>query len=998
MSLDPTASPWPGVVASVAVCLWIAAIGVPLAHAVFRNRPRLVWPYYAPIVGIVAVLLVTNLAAYAMPGAPAAWFGLLASSALAAVAVWRRGAPRALPRGSRFALPGLALAAVGIFVLAYANRLHGDMPDYTWHYPLALQLANGVFPPVTPYGVDAGPGYHYGHALLAASVISTAGVLPWTAFDALTSFLVVALVLAVAGFAYDVGAPLPLALGLGAALGFFGGGVFLGYRAGYVENMAFLDPPARLAGAFTWIGRPQWALALGFVVLVAAAFEAGKARRQALLLAAGAGVLALAEAAVMLLASAALALVGTARVVRLPGRDRAFLAGALLASALLILFAGGPISDALMGRGGTTGMVRAAWEPSAQELQPFEQGGSGLVRVGVIPLVAVATLAAYRRRSWGLGFLAAAGAFGLLEAQLLHSPVERNNERTFTLVQAVAMIGALAGAGALVGALRGKSRRRLATAVVVLLILVPSGLPRAVSGTHLALGDLEVVNPALDDSGHHYLDRVFFGEHLAANWEIYAWLARSLPRDARLLSPESFVSASAAGVASPRSGRNLQVYSSWNSTWVYHDALRFLQRDDLTDMGITHVHVTDAMAANLDPFAKRLLADPGHFRLLTDIYTDAGARHRVFQVMPGAGVTEVAASSYRALRQLVPPNAPVATLGSLPFAERLFVLSAFAEHADLGALYHTYFDRGTRVPQVETLTDRPDSGVVILREPLEPTTLSVSRDEALWGGHGIRVYDLAATWSPVWRIGHDSAALPGPQRALCESVDGQVALRLLGEPGTTVTAGSTVVTLTGLPQVILVAVPDCGALTLRADSGVAPFAQIRPHHQGRPVDLDAPIAGLGFDGGVVGQHAIVNLWYRNPDAVLFVTGTEFRLYEADPLGVGLSASIPNPRTASLRWWPGPLALYAPKQTARIEFDARRLEINGDSGGGSASQLTPGRTYLLALTVAGVDPRYGYVEIQHIVPLARVVLSEAGVYYEVLSGIVTIEHHAPGTRR
>ena len=51
-----------------------------------------------------------------------------------------------------------------------------------------------------------------------------------------------------------------------------------------------------------------------------------------------------------------------------------------------------------------------------------------------------------------------------------------------------------------------------------------------------------------------------------------------------------------------------------------------------------------------------------------------------------------------------------------------------------------------------------------------------------------------------------------------------------------------------------------------------------------------------------------------------------------------------------------------------------------------------------LNVAGVDPRYGSVEIQHIIPLARVVVSETGVDYEVLSGIVTIEHHAPGTSR
>ena len=89
-------------------------------------------------------------------------------------------------------------------------------------------------------------------------------------------------------------------------------------------------------------------------------------------------------------------------------------------------------------------------------------------------------------------------------------------------------------------------------------------------------------------------------------------------------------------------------------------------------------------------------------------------------------------------------------------------------------------------------------------------------------------------------------------------------------------------------------------------------------------------------------------------------------------------------------------MRAPEQIARIEFDARRLEINGNPGGGAASSLTPGKTYLLTLNVAGTDPRYGLVEIQHIVPLARVTVGENSVAYEVLSGIVTIEHHASGS--
>lgn len=482
MSLDPAASPWPGVIASVAVCLWIAAIGALLSYAVFRDRPRLVWPFYAPIVGMAVVLLVTNLAAYVMPGAPSAWFGLIAPTVLGVVVVRRGGPLGPLPQGSRAALVAMVLLAVAVFALAYANRPHSDPFDRTWHLALSSRLARGEFPPVTPFGVDAGIGYHYGADLLTATVISTTGAPSWTAFDAVAVFLAVGLILAVAGFAYDVGTRLPLALGVGAAVGFFGGGVFLGYRAGYFENFAILDPSLSSEQAFQWMSLLQRPVAVGMVVLIAAALHAGATGRQALLLSAAAGVLALGDASVMIFASAALGLVGGARLFRLHGRERLVLAGVLFASALLVALAGGPVSDAIFDRGGTAGTVRAAWDPEVDHLLPFHWDGPALIRVGVIPLVAIGAIAAYRRRSWGLAFLAAAGMFGLLEAQLLQSQFAWHDWRIIWLATAVSMIGALAGIGALVGTLRGRGRQLPAALAIGLLVLLPTGLPRAVSG------------------------------------------------------------------------------------------------------------------------------------------------------------------------------------------------------------------------------------------------------------------------------------------------------------------------------------------------------------------------------------------------------------------------------------------------------------------------------------------------------------------------------------
>ena len=150
MSLDPAASPWPGVLASVGVCLWMAALGAPLAAAAFRHRPRLVWPFYAPILGIAVVLLLTNLAFHVIPGAPGVWFGLVAPSAASLVILRRLGARRRPSRRSALVLLAVGLLAVGVFALGYATRMHWNFSAYTWHYPLALRFAEGVFPPVTP--------------------------------------------------------------------------------------------------------------------------------------------------------------------------------------------------------------------------------------------------------------------------------------------------------------------------------------------------------------------------------------------------------------------------------------------------------------------------------------------------------------------------------------------------------------------------------------------------------------------------------------------------------------------------------------------------------------------------------------------------------------------------------------------------------------------------------------------------------------------------------
>ena len=107
---------------------------------------------------------------------------------------------------------------------------------------------------------------------------------------------------------------------------------------------------------------------------------------------------------------------------------------------------------------------------------------------------------------------------------------------------------------------------------------------------------------------------------------------------------------------------------------------------------------------------------------------------------------------------------------------------------------------------------------------MEPTVLGLTRDDAIWSGYGMRVYDLSAAWSPVWRIGPDFAELPASLLQTCESsVDGQLDLRLLGEPGDAMTAGPGDAELSGAPQITELAVRDCQKLAFAAHAAVAPF-------------------------------------------------------------------------------------------------------------------------------------------------------------------------------
>ena len=1002
MNLDPTVSPVVQVLAATAVCAWIAAIGALLSHAVFGHRSRRVWPFYAPILGLAAVLLTTNLAAYVAPGALSAWAGLLLPSGLAAVIAWRTRAYADPLWRSPVALSALLLPSAAAFLWILANYTHMTFGDPHWHLALVQQFARGSFPPVTPYGVDSGISYHYGTYLLAASIGHAAAVPAWTALAVLVSFLVVALVLAATGFARDVGAPLSVAIGAGAAIGFYAGSVHIGVPP-YRETSEVFDGLAGLsaalapdgaASAFGWPRFPARALALGLVILAAAAIEAGTERRQAIVLAASAGILALAEASVMIFASAALGAVGLARLVRLPERNRLSLVAALTAAALLILLAGGPVSDAVLGRGGTTGLIRIAFEPDWADVVPFELAGPALVRVGIIPLTAFAALVALRRRSWGLALLAATGVFALVESVTVQSSNPIDDARILYSASAIGLLVLVAGLGCL--ATRWRGGKRVAAVLAVLsLVVLPIVLPRAVPGARLALEGFRAGRAATDGSDYPFVGRSLLHGELIRNWDFYQWLSDSLPTHARLLTTHPSAVASIAGVASSTSGRDMQLLSPW-VTPVYEDAIRFLHRDDLRSMGITHLHVTDALAEALTPQVRHLLDDPAHFRLMADLRSVGGLRHRLFTVSPGAGTREVALSSFRQLRAAVPRDARVVVLDGLTNSQRRLLLYTFIDQDEVQA-EETYVTRLTRRPSINAIAYLPQPGedsYVVLSDRVDPLSLRLSRNDAVWAGYGMRVYNLASSWSPVFRIGPEFAKPSGHLGSACDTAEGHVQLRLFGEPGTHVVAGSTVVNLTETSQVVDLAAPDCANLIVFAPQSpdrVAPFAQVRPSPRDVSARSSNPAASLGIDGSVKGGRAMVEFWYRNPRELPFSAETEFRLYRVNRSDTTLA----NLANESTRWWSGPIDLTSDTQLARIEFDPRTVQINGDTGLGLSNEIATGRTYLLTLNISHGGVRSGNVVIQQQIPILQFRVGEPDTPIAVFSGITSVEHRANG---
>ncbi len=1006
--LNPAEPVWPATLKASLLLAWFIASGLPIAWAVFGGRASRVWPGYAPIVGLGLHLLTFNLLSWAAPGALGSWLGL-AAAALISGAVLVRACPRPRlrlwPRSAYLMLAASAVLVGGALYLGIANRTQVLFTDEPWHLPLAATMARGIFPPISPFSPHAGAAYHYGADLLAAQLINLAGAAPWTAFYLLSPVVAVVLGVTAGSAARDFGSTRVVAVATGLVAGFAGPGVgfllvglptvFESASPGDGLGDALLrlgsptNNPLFLRLGPVWLNLPHFALGLALLVLMAAAAHGRLGAGRAAVFGVAFGLLPLAETAAFVIGAVATAVFVAVELVRATRRARIRVIAAAAGGFALAIFAGGIVTDVLFrGAGGPGGRLALSADAAALALGQVAPAGGLNLLAGPLALVLVLGAAAVGLRSRGLGFLALAAAGGLATRQIVSPEVSGIDTRLLDMPYTLVAWGALIGVGALAARVRRGWLALGAGALVAAVVAAPTVVPRAVASVDIASQGVDLDYPTVHDPVTRYANPTRFARALGDEWPALDWMRQRLPDDARVLAADPPLVSLATGLAAPMSGPGLVLFNPLE-TPAFLDATEFLAGADLRALGVTHVYVTPKLEDGLDRRARAALTNGERFRLLFEQSDAAGRGWRVYEARPSARDEPPAASSFQRLAD-VAAEVPAVTVAGTPSASlRQTLVLAFPEDTPVFGPA-TYVPRTSVRAEYKPLTPVLAPGLLIVADTYVPTTLGLDRADARWRGHGLRAYATAAGWSPTWRPEPGPSPVPDGIAAGCEDSSPGVELRFIGDPGDALLVGSREISLSGVPQSVRVAADRCADVEVGwRGAGVTPFVQIRPAGPAASVaELARPAsasAGLGFDGGVTDDGtAVINLWYRNPDRILFGSGTEFRLYRTSGAGL-IDAASP---AVSAAWWDAPFVLASDLETGRFEFVAATGELIGVGSGVRRGPFEDG-VYVLAFTVVDAGGPGGDLRFHRVVPVLNVQMSDGVPSYRPLSGIVEI---------
>lgn len=979
---------------------WMAVSGAPMSRWFFANRTHAVWLGYAPIVGVGLHLLALNVAAWALPGLPGSWLGLTLASCVAfglGLRLFRKGTLR------RRLAPGPLLGAaffLAVLTVGLANRTNALFIDEPWHLPLASTIARGFFPPVSPVSPTVGAAYHYGVDLLAATLMNAAGTPPWTAFYLLSPFLSAVVAVTALALARDLGAPPALAGGAGLVAAYIGPS--LGTLLAGVPGPLYAPAPQGGLGEFVWalgipasavsdarvgpvwLNAPYQALGLSLILFLAGALGLPAGTRRWTALAGGLGCLPLAETAVFLLTVPALAAWSVVQAWRLPRRERMGLGISVAAGVTMAVLMGGAVTDGLLRRtGGPAPSMGINPDPLA--FSPgFASGGSPLaVGVGALVLMLVVVLGALAFRSVSLGLLGACAAAGFVLKQILVVNVSGVDPRLLTLAYALAAIGTVC-ALAMAAARLPMPWRWLGGTMIVVFLVAPTVLPRLVSSVRLAQQGIDVGYPRVHDPIVRTDNPTRYAAVLREEWPALDWMRRWLPTSARVLALDPSLVSMTSGLPAPMSGRTIALFNPLPAP-AFVDATTYLARQDLEDLGVTHVYVTPALVERLASSARLALQDATQFREVFRHVTPRGGELRVVEVLSQAGTDPPSPHSLRRLAELGDGRTAVTVAIPVNEPEGQTVLLTFPRGFQLFGP-STYLPRTDANPSLQPYRRPPPQGLTMTRAEDTPTTLGMDRSDARWSGYGWSAYAVPNdAWSRPWRPGTEPDGLPADVAAICDGSASGLQFRVLGGPGDRLYVGPRAISLTGVPQDFEVADARCPELRIRWEGQeIAPFVQVRRRAAG--LRADEPAAGLGFDTGLDGDTAVIHLWYRNPGGTAFEDGTELRMYRADDAGVAVAS---RDLTQSAAWWAGPLVLSVERQMAQLRFRARPLTLEGAGIAADVGVPADG-LYFLALTLAGLPEGSGALRVRQVIPLLAFEIRNGHVAYTTLSGIVAIQ--------
>ena len=760
---------------------------------------RSVWPNVAPNVARSAGLIagpalfgaVTALAMYLVPataGVAAGWAVVLA---VAIGVAWRQGLPpKTLLPGWHFGVLWLVL-----FVIALAARQQYWIPDAMVHAPLSASLLAGTFPPQFPWTPDVPAIYHFLPELVIGAL--NVGLGPGLALttEILGAFVAAALAVLVVAAAADLGASrLTMALVLPLLL-----------SPGLWTLVLFVDRPAAVQMPIP-VGVPEAGLraALGSLYVpdigsaattpVAAAppniinphfiWSHGLAMTLALLAIArarhrltGALVLALLISALSAIdetvfVAVLLALGGYAAVSVL--RDRRHwrrqgpLLMALASGTGLAVVQGGVLTDLLLHAPG--GVDVATLRVPAPELAWIGGvrtigGGLGALTVGVVAILILSAAAAYAARSVSLAVivvmaLALFAGFALLRFPASPADISRLEGHALNL----AMIAMAIGLAAASARLRQRAALHGGGLLLAGLVVWPTTAD-SIGRIAEAIADgprLYVAGTRPTKDAPSFSRRSQVDAEIAKYRPLLEAISATVAPHERILTRRVKLVTAGTGRMAPLG------YAEWPHYLglpgpEYQDALRFLDRAALTELGIDYVHVDAAMLSAISGEARRRLASPSEFRLV--FRASAPQSDALYAVVSQARVGPAPApSSFHAFAQLAAGRRVLISSATHPL-ERLplyYTLRSsdglYGEWGDPG-----HFRRDVQIrPPTEEAVD-----LIVLPNSLYPSPLDPAHRAPVWDSGGVWVYDL-------------TTSAPGPTAAPPIHVDGRSLLDASG--------------------------------------------------------------------------------------------------------------------------------------------------------------------------------------------------------------------------